>query len=125
MRNQGNSEWNRNQGNNDSNRNQGYNSDWNRSNRNDYGLRSGAVRYRDNEWDRSRDNNNGRNWWDKTKDEVSGWFGDEDAQRRRDSDERAEHRGKGPKGYTRSDERIKEDIHERLTYDGQVDAREI
>ncbi len=66
-----------------------------------------------------------RNWWDKTKDEVSGWFGDEAAQRRRENDERQDHRGKGPKGYTRSDERIREDVNERLTDDGMIDASEI
>ena len=66
-----------------------------------------------------------RNWWDKTKDEVSGWFGDEAAHRRRENDDRQEHRGKGPKGYTRSDERIREDVNERLTDDGMIDASEI
>jgi osmotically-inducible protein OsmY len=34
-------------------------------------------------------------------------------------------RGKGPKGYQRSDERLAEDINERLTYDDDVDASEI
>ena len=68
---------------------------------------------------------NSRSWWDKTKDEVSGWFGDENAQYRRERDQQEEHRGKGPKGYVRTDERIKEDVHERLTDDGWVDASEI
>ncbi len=66
-----------------------------------------------------------RNWWNKTKDEVSGWFGDENAQQRREQDQAGEHRGKGPKGYVRTDERIKEDIHERLTEDATIDASEI
>jgi osmotically-inducible protein OsmY len=35
------------------------------------------------------------------------------------------HRGKGPKGYQRSDERIKELISERLSDDGDVDASEV
>lgn len=35
------------------------------------------------------------------------------------------HRGRGPKGYERSDERIKEDICERLADDPQIDASEI
>jgi len=34
-------------------------------------------------------------------------------------------RGKGPKGYQRSDDRLIEDINERLTYDDDVDASEI
>ncbi len=33
--------------------------------------------------------------------------------------------GKGPKGYKRSDERIKEDLSEQLTQHGQIDASEI
>ena len=35
------------------------------------------------------------------------------------------HRGKGPKGYTRSDDRLKELICERLTDDPSIDASEI
>jgi osmotically-inducible protein OsmY len=35
------------------------------------------------------------------------------------------HRGKGPKGYTRSDERLKEVICEKLTEDPMIDASEI
>ena len=32
------------------------------------------------------------------------------------------HRGRGPQGYKRSDERINEDVHERLTDDPHIDA---
>lgn len=35
------------------------------------------------------------------------------------------HRGRGPKGYERSDERIKEEICERLTHDPHIDASDI
>ncbi|HTU66406.1 MAG TPA: BON domain-containing protein [Steroidobacteraceae bacterium] len=35
------------------------------------------------------------------------------------------HRGKGPKGYTRTDDRIKESISERLREDAHIDASEI
>ncbi|MDQ3223120.1 MAG: BON domain-containing protein [Gemmatimonadota bacterium] len=35
------------------------------------------------------------------------------------------HRGKGPKQYSRSDERIIEDLNERLTDDDDIDASEI
>lgn len=35
------------------------------------------------------------------------------------------HTGKGPKGYQRSDERIREDVYQRLTAHGQIDARAI
>ena len=58
---------------------------------------------------------------------MSSWFGDEDAERRREMDRRmsGQHRGKGPKGYTRSDDRIKEDINDRLSDDVFVDASSI
>jgi len=36
-----------------------------------------------------------------------------------------EHRGRGPKGYKRSDDRIREDINDRLTEDGRLDATHI
>lgn len=46
--------------------------------------------------------------------------------RRRDDYESAGlHRGRGPKGYQRSDARILEDVNERLTDDPRVDATEI
>ena len=64
----------------------------------------------------------GRDFWDRAGDEVSSWFGDEDAARRRRQDH---HRGRGPKNYTRSDERIEEDINDRLTDDWMLDATEI
>jgi CBS domain-containing protein len=38
---------------------------------------------------------------------------------------RGEHAGRGPKGYQRSDERIREDVNERLTDDPMIDASEI
>ena len=71
-----------------------------------------------------------RTWWDRTQDELSALFGDEHARRRREWDERqaetkGEHRGRGPKGYRRSDERIADDINDRLTDDAYLDASEI
>jgi osmotically-inducible protein OsmY len=38
---------------------------------------------------------------------------------------RPSYRGRGPKGYQRPDERIREDVCERLSYDDYVDASEI
>ena len=35
------------------------------------------------------------------------------------------HRGKGPKGYKRSDDRIKDDVYHRLTEDDLIDASEV
>jgi osmotically-inducible protein OsmY len=72
-----------------------------------------------------RGDRNERSWWDRTRDEVSSWFGDEDAERRRERDERMNFRGRGPKNYTRSDERIKEDVNDRLSDDPFVDASEV
>lgn len=70
-----------------------------------------------------------RNWWDRTRDEVSSWFGDDDAERRRRMDEQrtgtGEHKGKGPRGYHRSTERIREDVCDRLSEDDRLDASDI
>jgi osmotically-inducible protein OsmY len=69
-----------------------------------------------------------RGWWDRVSDEVASWFGDEGAERRRLRDEQragAHHRGRGPRGYRRSDERIREDINDRLTDHPYLDATDI
>lgn len=65
---------------------------------------------------------NSRSWWDRAGDEVLSWFGDDYAERRRRHDD---HRGKGPKNYVRSDERIKEDINDQLTDEWSIDASDI
>lgn len=84
-----------------------------------YGNRNRERRnYNDN--DRSRD------WWDRTKDEVSSWFGDDDAERRRRADKiNGPHKGKGPRDYRRSEDRIREDVCDRLADDDYVDASDI
>lgn len=74
--------------------------------------------------DRS-ENHGERSWWDRASDEVSSWFGDDEAQRRRQMDQTRGHRGRGPKNYTRSDERIREDISDRLTDHDYLDASNI
>jgi osmotically-inducible protein OsmY len=66
-------------------------------------------------------NSDPRGFADRAIDEVRSWFGDDDAQRRREED----HRGRGPSDYTRSDERIREDANDRLTENPRVDARSI
>jgi osmotically-inducible protein OsmY len=76
------------------------------------------------EYDRDYGRNQGRHrrdWFDRAGDEVMSWFGDEDAARRR----RMDHTGRGPANYTRSDERIREDINDKLTDDWAVDASNI
>jgi osmotically-inducible protein OsmY len=68
-----------------------------------------------------------RDFWSRTRDEVSSWFGDDEAARRRQMDDarNSVHRGRGPKGYTRSDDRIREDVNDRLTDDHMLDASDI
>jgi hypothetical protein len=62
----------------------------------------------------------GHGFWREAVDEVKSWFGDDDRDTRygRDRSEsdwdRPSHRGRGPKGHTRSDERIREDVNDRL-----------
>ncbi|TCN32053.1 BON domain-containing protein [Sinorhizobium americanum] len=83
----------------------------------DYGDRGRSSYSRSGrDWDEER------GFFERAGDEVASWFGDEDAERRRQMDQ---HRGKGPKGYTRSDSRIQEDVSDRLSDDGALDASEI
>lgn len=63
-----------------------------------------------------------RDFLDRASDEVASWFGDEDAERRRRMDH---NRGKGPKGYIRTDERIREDVNDRLSDDPMLDASDV
>lgn len=74
-------------------------------------------------WERrdTRSRPDERGFFDKAADEVQSWFGDEDAERRRERD----HRGKGPRNYQRSDERIAEDVNQRLADDHHLDASDI
>ena len=75
---------------------------------------------------RTSDRDNDRDWWDRASDEVASWFGDDDAERRRRMDRvNGPHRGKGPKGYSRTDERVSEDINQRLYDDPFIDASEV
>lgn len=75
--------------------------------------------------------NEERGFFERAGDEMASWFGDEDAERRRRMDARNDdpgaqhHRGRGPRGYTRSDDRIREDVNDRLTDDPYIDASEI
>ena len=110
-----------------SNYNQHFNKDFDR-----YGTGFGNYAGYANQYNSSRRDYQGpqsannrqeeRDWWDKTRDEVSSWFGDEDAERRRRMDHLVSHRGKGPKDYQRSDDRIREDVCDRLSDDSFLDA---
>ena len=98
----------------------------NTSNRSNYGQGDYAPDER-----RSDD----RGFFDKAGDEVASWFGDDDAERRREMDYRRQqdehanrgqsHRGRGPKNYSRTDDRILEDACDHLTHDHGVDASEL
>lgn len=147
----------------------------------DYRDRDYRNRYYGERDDRSFDRGD-RGFMDRAGDEVRSWFGDEDAERRRRSDERRYGRnyggssygrsdygdvnrnygendydlslgeddsgrertsrprtytyteiwmipgpqtGQGPRNYQRSDERIQEDVSERLTQHGRINAKEI
>jgi len=83
-----------------------------------------GERGRGYDYDRE-DRGEGRGWLDRASDAVASWFGDEEAERRRRMDEQREHRGRGPKGYRRSDERIKEDVNDRLSDDYYLDASDV
>ncbi|MFY9552181.1 MAG: BON domain-containing protein [Thermoanaerobaculia bacterium] len=56
---------------------------------------------------------------------FSGGFGESYGQRMGTGFRQGRFTGKGPKGYKRSDERIKEDVSEALERDGDLDASEI
>ncbi len=73
------------------------------------------------------DQRNERGFWDRASDQVSSWFGDDDAERRRQEDRGGTgyHRGRGPRGYTRSDDRIRDDVSDRLTDNPILDASDI
>lgn len=62
-----------------------------------------------------------RGFFARAGDEIASWFGDEEAAQRREQD----YRGHGPSDYTRSDERIREDVNDRLTDDPRLNARQI
>jgi hypothetical protein len=99
-------------------------SDLGRYGRNRYGReRSGSESFGRG----SRDYHEERGFLERAGDEVRSWFGNEEAESRRERDMRevGQHRGRGPKGYQRSDARILEDVNDRLTEDPHVDASEI
>jgi osmotically-inducible protein OsmY len=95
-----------------------------------YGYGYGGAQW--SERDRyGREESRERGFLERAGDEVASWFGDEEAARRRRQDARegdwsaGQHRGRGPKGYSRSDDRIREDVSDRLTDDPHIDASDI
>jgi osmotically-inducible protein OsmY len=91
------------------------------------GMSQGRGGYGHSGRDYDERNRGDRNWWDRAADEVSSWFGDDEAERRRDHDRQTQgqHKGKGPKNYSRTDDRIKDDVNDRLSDDPFIDATEI
>jgi osmotically-inducible protein OsmY len=102
--------------------------------------RAGANQYQpgynnqDNDWNRSSNQytqgNRGqhKSWIDRTADKISSWFSDDDDKVDRRFQRQSllgPHRGKGPRGYQRSADRIREDIHDRLHDDPYIDASEV
>ncbi len=81
----------------------------------------GAARPSQQEWDAGPGGWNqgpGMDWGRGTRGMDQGW------DRSRDREDEG-HRGKGPKGYRRSDERIREDANDALTDDAMIDASSI
>jgi hypothetical protein len=75
----------------------------------DYGLGAPRRTY-------ERDYGRGEGMWDRTR----RFFG-----RDREYERQEGHRGRGPQGYKRSDERIADDVHDRLTEDPYLDATQV
>jgi osmotically-inducible protein OsmY len=76
---------------------------------------------------RGRGRGEERGFFERAGDEIKSWFGDDEAERRRRADEirKGLYAGRGPRGYRRSDERIREDVNDRLTDDWYVDASDV
>jgi osmotically-inducible protein OsmY len=104
----------------------GHDDSWERERAYGPGYFGGGGYYRDDDYGEGypyRGRGHGeRGFLERASDEVASWLGDEDAERRRELDQ---HRGKGPKGYTRSDARIQEDVSDRLSDEGMLDASDI
>jgi osmotically-inducible protein OsmY len=73
-----------------------------------------------------------RRFIDQATDELRSWFGDDAAERRRMIDEHhidpwkpGPYKGVGPRGWRRMDERIEDDVVQRLTADGGIDATDV
>lgn len=104
-------------------RQRGYGAGYERQYRGDFAPRGGQDYGDRGSGYRGRGGSHERGFMERAGDEIASWFGDEEAERRREMD--AGHRGRGPKNYTRSDERIREDVNDRLSDDPHIDASDI
>jgi osmotically-inducible protein OsmY len=57
----------------------------------------------------------------RTGDEVASWLGSDEVSRQRERGMQDD-RGSGRRGYARSDDRVREDVCDRLTHDPRIDA---
>lgn len=108
------------------------------NNRNDSGNNNLDDKYINNDFNRHYNFNDPQNrkdyhekyrnegWWRRTKDELFPWLSHNDTKHHFMMNESlGEHKGKGPKNYTRRDERIKEDVCDKLSEDSFLDASDI
>jgi osmotically-inducible protein OsmY len=95
-----------------------YGSQWGSQGRGDYGNQRPGEGNRGRDWSdqQSRQQGSGR---------FSGGMGTYGGGLSDFGSERGRHSGRGPKGYQRSDDRIREDVCERLTHHPEIDASEI
>lgn len=82
--------------------------------------------YRPGDYSRNYDRDH-RGLLERAGDEITSWFGHDDGghQRPHGDEGHGNHRGRGPKSYQRSDDRIRDDLNDRLTDDHRLDASEI
>ena len=100
-----------------------------------FGRGPGGRQDRDEPFERDRSSSQGRDrdergFLERAGDEVASWFGSDDGSHGRREDARfgagaQHHRGRGPRNYRRSDERIREEVNDRLTDDPHLDATHI
>jgi osmotically-inducible protein OsmY len=101
--------------------------------RDDYDDRDERGAYRGREYgvrDERRDEGGVRGWLDRAAEGVRSFFGEEGGGQGRGDDPRSGRgaggfRGRGPRNYHRSDDRIREDVSERLTDNDWLDASDV
>lgn len=86
-----------------------------------FGHDVGPARH-DDDRRHMRDHDDRRGFLDRAADRVAAFFGADGDEHR---GEVRNHRGRGPKGYRRSDQRISDDVHDVLTDDPHLDASEV
>ncbi|MET0645864.1 MAG: BON domain-containing protein [Pyrinomonadaceae bacterium] len=100
--------------------------------RDDYESDRGDDRDRRVARGRADDDREGGSWLDRAADHVRSWFGGDDDERGHGDDARRAYgrgdgkfRGRGPKNYRRSDDRLREEVCDRLTDNEWLDASDV